>query len=188
MRIQGNTLETADFEVTPENIDVLQGTIIDIASGGLSDGQRVEFAVVTNITEDASENQQDSLWPQSRELERKLQTTTVVNVEYVLGLGELCGDIPCSALNSSTTMYNVVTSFILDEIANGGFTAKLQQNAATCGDDCVGIQSAIVDNGSAGIDDVFISTQSPTMISTKPPCEFIIPILSVVPKQSNLPH
>ena len=112
MRIQGNTLETTDFEVTPENIDVLQGTIIDIASGGLSDGQRVEFAVVTNITEDASENQQDSLWPQSRELERKLQTTTVVNVEYVLGLGELCGDIPCSALKSSTTMYNVVTSFI----------------------------------------------------------------------------
>ncbi|EJK50504.1 hypothetical protein THAOC_30495, partial [Thalassiosira oceanica] len=144
-----------------------------IAAGGLSDGQRVEFAVVTNITEEVRASQQDSNLLQKLESERKLQATTVI-VEYELGLGELCGDIPCSTLKSSTTMYDVVTSFISDEIANGGFTTKLQQNAATCGDDCVGIQSAIVNNGSAGLDDIIITTQSPTVIPTKSPCEFLL--------------
>lgn len=75
-------------------------------------------------------------------------------VMYELLLEELCGE-SCRDQVKETTMYDTVTSHMLEQIASGGFTRTLRAFAKECtGKDCGGIRGASVEEGTFGDEEI----------------------------------
>ena len=99
---------------------------------------------------------------------RSLQTGPTV-VSYNLVLDELCGDIPCADLATTTTLYDEVTTNINGTIETGEFTDQLQTNAEECGAECEGLSEATVEQGGFDEEEVVIETDAPTLRPSESP-------------------
>lgn len=167
MTISDNTLQLIDFNVaTSATLEVVTETITEVAMGGLMEEiQRVEDVLISSI-ELISEDKGDEDVVNTR---RRLQQGVTTKITYDLILDELCRSISCEELAQTTTMGADVTSYMSDEITNGGFTAVLQVNAEECGAECNEIQNAQVTDGTFGDDDVEVVTSMPTRNPTRKP-------------------
>jgi len=96
------------------------------------------------------------------------QMQTYLVLLYELVLEELCL-VDCEEQTDSTTMYNDVTSHIVDSISNGGLTTILQANAADCADECTEIQNAFAMGGVFGDYEIVVVTPDPVLTSTPTP-------------------
>ena len=99
---------------------------------------------------------------------RSLQTGPTV-VSYNLVLDELCGDVSCADLATTTTLYDEVTTNINGTIETGEFTDQLQTNAEECGAECEGLSEATVEQGGFDEEEVVIETDAPTLRPSESP-------------------
>jgi len=192
------TLATATFTrlldvISSNTAAVLQETIKEVAQNGLDgDSQRVKMVVIVDIDEVMKKDdrvdlhrtrnhREDELLPEElaeRQGEESMvrfspaimleEASTLLIIQYELVLEELCTDNSCEELHNSTAMYRNVTSHLNAEIFSGGFTWRLQTNAQKCGDACSEIQSAMVDGGEFGKEEIVVQLPRTTAPTAEP--------------------